>query len=118
MIRSRWLPPALWAVALVTATSIPVPHVAAPDGTDKVVHVLLYGVLAVLVARAAGARVWRIERLLLVAAGISLFGFVDEWHQRFIPGRSQDHMDWLADTAGGITGLLLSAALRRRERLT
>ena len=118
MIPARWLPPALWAAALVTATSIPVPHVGAPDGTDKVVHVLLYAVLAVLVARAVGPRAWRLDRALLIVVGVSLFGFVDEWHQRFIPGRSQDHMDWLADTVGGITGLLLSAALRRRERLT
>jgi VanZ family protein len=95
-----------------------VPQVGAPDGTDKLVHVLLYGVLS---------RSWRARSdrprggwtaRCSSVAGVSLFGYVDEWHQKFIPGRGQDHLDWVADTVGGVTGLLLLAALRRRERST
>ena len=118
MIPARWIPPALWAAALLIATSVPVPQVGAPSGTDKLVHLFLYAVLAALVARAVGPRAWKPDRALLIVAGVSLFGYVDEWHQKFIPGRGQDHMDWVADTVGGVTGLLLFAALRRRERLT
>ena len=118
MSRARWLPPALWAAALVTATSVPVPVVAAPDGTDKVVHLLLYGILAALVARAVGPSARRLDRALLIVVGVSLFGYVDEWHQQFIPGRSRDNLDWAADSVGGVTGLLLSSALRRREQST
>jgi VanZ family protein len=117
----RFAPPALWAAALLIATSVPVPHVGAPSGSDKVVHVLLYAVLAYLVARAYAPPRWSVERVLLVVVGVSLFGFLDEWHQRFIPGRAQDHMDWLADSIGGVLGFLgfLATTTRwRRERST
>jgi VanZ family protein len=114
----RYAPPALWAALLLTATSVPVPNVGAPGGSDKVVHVLLYAVLAFLVARALPPTGRTRERLLLVLVGVSLFGYVDEWHQQFIPGRAQDHMDWIADTVGGILGLLVASTQWRRERST
>ena len=114
----RFAPPTLWAVALLAATSVPVPNVVAPSGSDKVVHVLLYAVLAYLVVRALRPSRPTLERLALVAVGVSLFGFVDEWHQQFIPGRAQDHMDWIADSIGGVLGILVATAQWRRERST
>lgn len=114
----RYLPPLVWAAALITATSVPVPDVGAPSGSDKVVHVLLYAVLAFLVVRAMRPSRPSVERLALVALGVSMFGFVDEWHQQFIPGRAQDHMDWIADSIGGVLGILVATAQWRRERST
>jgi VanZ family protein len=56
--------------------------------------------------------------VLSALAATSLFGAADEWHQQFIPGRSQDVADWLADTLGAGIGVLTAAALRsRREPL-
>jgi VanZ family protein len=49
--------------------------------------------------------------------GIALFGALDEWHQQFIPGRSMDLFDWLADFSGATIGTLTAAvAPRVRER--
>jgi VanZ family protein len=49
------------------------------------------------------------------ALALSLLGAVDEWHQQFIPNRRMDLRDWVADTAGAVTGLLLVTALARRR---
>ena len=84
----RWWPPALWAAALLTATSWPNPHVPEVRAGDKVVHALLYGGLAWLVARAEPRLVRRAAPLALLLAALAAFGAFDEWHQQFIPGRS------------------------------
>jgi VanZ family protein len=55
------------------------------------------------VGRAVAAGAW----LAVVAFGIS-----DEWHQSFVPGRSADVLDVLADAAGGALGV--AAALKMR----
>lgn len=114
----RWLPAASWAALVFTLTSVPNPQVPSIPGGDKATHAVMYGVLAVLAhhawppdRRPAGAR-W------LLLLGIAAVAAVDEWHQLFIPGRSADVADWMADTAGAATALALSwivMALRRRE---
>jgi VanZ like family len=43
----------------------------------------------------------------------SLYGITDEFHQSFVPGRSPDVLDWLADTAGALLATLLLAQLSR-----
>jgi VanZ family protein len=49
-----------------------------------------------------------------VAAG-SLYGVSDEIHQAFVPGRSSDVLDWMADTAGTLVALYLFRRLRARR---
>jgi VanZ family protein len=41
------------------------------------------------------------------------FGFLDEWHQRYIKGRSAELADGLADSAGGLVGALIWVAANR-----
>ena len=110
----RWWPPALWAAALLTATSWPNPNVPEVRDGDKVVHLAMYGGLAWLLARAEPALVRRATSLLLLAAALSTLGALDEWHQQFIPGRGASATDWLADTAGAVLALLMAAARRRQ----
>ena len=89
--------------------------------SDKVAHVLEYGVLGILWARAAKAS-WPHWTFLLVLASISLFtglyGVMDEWHQLYVPGRFSDWHDALADLCGGTLGgmgyLIGVQILRRR----
>jgi VanZ family protein len=38
---------------------------------------------------------------------ITLYGLVDEIHQLFVPNRSAEFYDWLADTLGGLLGLII-----------
>jgi len=70
---------------------------------DKVGHFGVYGLLGTLVCRLGQG--WR-------AAGwaffvCSLYGVSDEWHQSFVPGRSVEFADWLADTLGAALAVAL-----------
>ena len=101
---------AVWVALTLTLTSIPNPEVAMFPGADKVAHFGIYGVagfLFVLWRRetgngAAGAVVW-------AAIFAALLGAVDEFHQQWIPGRSMEFFDWVADFAGGTAGGICSA---------
>ena len=107
----------LWLLAgciilLMTLTSIPNPRIApAFPGADKVAHFAFYSVAGFLCA------LWRREagrdarRAVMFAFGlVLLLGAFDEVHQHWIPGRSMDILDWLADIAGGSAGALLSVS--------
>jgi VanZ family protein len=94
---------------LLVLTSWPRPPV--PDalrGSDKLVHATLYAILAYLVADALRAAPVtpgrRVVHFVATIVAVSAFGWSDEWHQQFIPGRSRDTADWLADTVGAIAG--------------
>ncbi len=100
---------------LLVATSWPRPDVPDVPHGDKAVHALLYGVLAFVAWRAwfwPGVRsVTRTHAVVLVAV-VSAFGWADEWHQRFIPGRSSDTADWQADSVGALAGAAIAAFMR------
>ncbi|MGE5314127.1 MAG: VanZ family protein [Acidobacteriota bacterium] len=73
-------------------------------GTDKVVHMIIYAVLCGLMHRAL--RFQPLDRIasfsLFIALALTpLYGISDELHQLFVPGRSCDVMDLLADLTGG-----------------
>ena len=82
-------------------------HVAAPhvSNIDKVAHFSVYGLLATLVCRLG--RGWRAAGWALLA--VSAFGVTDEWHQSFVPGRSTEFLDWVADTSGAALAVALYA---------
>lgn len=110
----RWLAPGLWAILVVVSSSVPLPPIAAPPGTDKGVHVILYLVLGYLAGRALlrgkTARVWH---LLVLVLGLLAFGALDEVHQLWVPGRTADTTDWAADAVGSVVGIAASVALTR-----
>ena len=111
----RWLLPALWAAFILVMTSIPgalLPRVGAP-GLDKLVHFACYGVLGWSMFRALALRGGPLRGALFVAGAIAIFAALDEWHQQFIPGRSADAADWVADVSGASLGLAVAAAARR-----
>lgn len=77
---------------------------------DKLYHAGNFGVLAALLYPATG-RAW------LAVLIASLYGVSDEVHQAFVPGRSADALDWLADTVGALAAVtLLQLRQRRRGR--
>ena len=112
--RSRWAPPALWAAALVIVTSWPNPGVPQVGQADKLVHLLLYGILGWLVGRADRTLATVRRRAALTIAALACFAALDEWHQGFVPGRSASTADWAADVVGAAAGLTLITVSRRR----
>jgi VanZ family protein len=121
---ARWAPAALWVAVIFTLDSVPHPERIAPrtfEGFDKIVHFSLYAILAVLVHRAlASTPSLRLTRGTLVTAFIAVAALAafDEWHQHFIPGRSEDPTDWLADATGATAGLMIADLARRRREPT
>lgn len=119
----QWGPPALWAAFILLLTSIPgsdIPHVGLLSfrGSDKLVHATMYAIFALLATHSLlrSGRPLR-QVVLVVVLGIALFAALDEWHQQFIPGRSMDVFDWLADLSGATIGILAAAIPPRvRER--
>lgn len=96
----------LIAVLIIVASHRP--RLASPGGIphlDKIVHFHVYGLLATLTCRLGAG--WRAAGWALLAA--SLFGVSDEWHQSFVPGRSVEFEDWLADTLGAALAVALYA---------
>ncbi|HEY5897285.1 MAG TPA: VanZ family protein [Burkholderiales bacterium] len=68
-----------------------------PPGWDKVAHVLSFGLITALLWRGTAGRA-PLALLLCVIA----FGALDELHQRFMPGRSAELADFIADAAAAV----------------
>jgi VanZ family protein len=81
---------------------------------DKWLHLAAYFVLAVLFLRALLWRGWGWEKkTYLFAATLStLYGLSDEIHQSFVPSRSADAADLIADMAGAFLLVLVAGWLR------
>lgn len=78
-----------------------------PHVWDKLAHTCEYATLAGCFAlwwdRARwSSRQW--TRILTVAVLALVYGCTDEYHQRFVEGRSCDAMDLVADFIGGLIG--------------
>lgn len=97
-------------IAIFIASSIP-DLTELPGGiSDKTGHFWGYALLGLFVARAvAGARTAGVTAgsSLAAVALSSAYGATDEFHQRFVHGRSPDVHDWIADTLGAVAGALL-----------
>jgi VanZ family protein len=88
---------------------------------DKILHFVEYGGLAFVICRAfAGEGLGWLTAIVVAALVASLYGASDEWHQAFVPNRSSDVHDWMADSIGALAGaaafIMFSTALRRRHR--
>jgi len=115
----RWLPPLLWAGVILIGTSLPGNSLPQQITLyDKVLHFSIYALLGLLLSRQIGEVTgrWRAAALAVVIA--VAFGAADEWHQRFIPGRSTELADWRADSIGAVSGALLLALFRRNRAAT
>jgi VanZ family protein len=107
------------------------------ENQDKVMHFGAYGLLGILLLGAmplgggslgfvpqpnlrsvSGALTrqtagYSSRQIALATLIASLYGISDEFHQSFVPGRSPDVLDWLADTSGALLATLLLAQLSR-----
>ena len=90
---------------------------APPGGlSDKSAHFIAYASLgaALIRALAEGRTAGMTTRRVIAAALIATaYGLTDEFHQRFVPGRTPDWLDVCADAAGGLAGACALALLAR-----
>jgi VanZ family protein len=86
---------------------------------DKLLHFGAYGVMAVLFYRTYSAGWPQAGKRTLVwasAASAALFGLSDEIHQFFVPYRTADPLDFLADSLGALLGAILYQRLFDPDR--
>ncbi|MHC4173296.1 MAG: VanZ family protein [Planctomycetota bacterium] len=98
-------------LTLFILTHIPIPlFVRAAGVSDKSLHLLAYLILVFLFwfAISPDKKVnWRRPAVWWVLFVIVAYGALDEWLQSYIEGRSSDLMDFVADLAGTLTGLIM-----------
>lgn len=105
----------------MTLTSWPsppeVPLAARIPNFDKIVHFGLYagaGFLLYLAVRWPGREGFSFARVLAIVGTMAVFGTLDEVHQTWIPARSCDPADALADSIGAAAGALAASAASSR----
>ena len=115
-----WVPAALYAALIffLSAQSHPeddLPSFLFKEVSDKVLHAVEYGILAVLCYRAfrwaAGPAIAR-QAVVLAILTASVYGITDEVHQAFVPLRESSWQDWLADTIGAAIGAVSWRSIR------
>jgi VanZ family protein len=115
-----WVPVVLYAGAIyfLSAQSHPeeqLPSFLFKHVSDKILHAVEYGILALLCYRAfrwsLGPTVAR-QAMVLAIVTASFYGITDEVHQSFVPLRESSWKDWLADTIGAIIGVMSWRSIR------
>ena len=100
-----WAPVVVYMGAIFWVSSLPLPPV--PVGGDKPWHLIAYGGLGSLwFARSradSGVASRRASQLLAVGIAVA-YAVTDEVHQMYVPGRSAELADLLADTLGVVAG--------------
>lgn len=107
-----WGPVIIVMALIFSASSISDPG-APPGGmSDKAAHFLAYAALGASLMRAlAGGRTagMTVRRIGLATLLATLYGASDEVHQMFVPGRTPEVMDLVADAWGAAAGAVLVA---------
>lgn len=115
-------PALLWAGFIFWISSVPyhrLPKIAHMVN-DKIIHAGTFFVLGLLIYRAfaplGAPKLFRWQRLVISVITVVIYGFFDEFHQAFVPGRSVDIRDASADAVGGLLAAVVIYALTRRDR--
>ena len=104
-----WFPILLYCLLIFIQSSRPSPDITPHwPYIDKVLHFTAYALLGALFLRAFNiTRIKHHLKLIIILSIIlsSLYGISDEIHQSFVPFRTADAMDALADILGSIAGV-------------
>ena len=110
----------VWIVVMLTVSSIPdltiIPHWHL-TWKDKIAHITEYAILALLfllMLKQENRIANRKRRLLTVLCFGLLLAVIDELHQLFIPGRSTDVLDIVADFSGIVIMTFIFNLIRNR----
>ena len=111
-----WGPVLLVMGLIFFFSSLPDPG-GPPGGiSDKTAHVLIYAALGAALERAlAGGRItaMTLTRILFAAALGTLYGVSDEIHQHFVPPRTPEILDVVADAIGAVVGAIVMTLMAR-----
>jgi len=113
-----WLPAIAAMVLIFVISSGPAPefmHHQVFDLQDKALHAGAFFVLAFLFFRGI---LWSgyppTRTAAWIAMGLAaLYGATDEWHQSYVPSRTSDIDDWIADVFGALIVVMACFPLAR-----
>lgn len=77
------------------------------EWSDKIKHFVGYAVLGALTWRSLGESCTKWRRFWLAVGVCAVYGASDEFHQRFVVGRTCDFCDWMADVIGSSIGAMI-----------
>lgn len=110
----------LWAAIIFAFSSIQSDRVTIDiPGIDKLFHAIEYFILGALLVRAISNSVAKpnYKYILIIAMiALTIYGASDEFHQRFVPGRSCDIFDLFSDIIGSFLGAALMSYKERISR--
>lgn len=97
-----------WCLLIFLGSSLPGAEISPNELVDfiahKLIHVVEYGVLAILAYRALAGVKHRAWYTLVFSV---LYALGDEYHQRFVPGRNGRVRDVVVDAVGSVMGVIL-----------
>ena len=105
-------PAILWAVIILISMSLPAQYIPKVKifGYDKIAHIGVFFVFGILIYRSIIN--WEhkprsiLKSLILMLFFVMVFGCVSELYQHFIPGRTPDIFDFIADSIGGLLSII------------
>ncbi len=105
------LPAIIYAIAILVVSSIPNlnPPAMSFEFSDKIIHFIEYAVFAFLIYRSIShinININKRQVFILCTLFLSLFALLDELHQRFVPGRHSDILDFVGDFLGAVIVLI------------
>lgn len=79
------------------------------EGADKLVHFMLYYLLGAALAIDLYRAQVPIKKLFIIAISVATFygGVIELLQEYYFPPRTGDWLDWIADIAGAIIGVVL-----------
>ncbi len=106
-----WFPLIFYCILIFLQSSFPsIESIPELPYTDKLLHFFAYAVLGALFLRAYKTLQIRNNLKLLIILSVlssSLYGISDEIHQYFVPSRSFEYVDILADVLGSLFGVFI-----------
>jgi len=106
-----WFPLITYCILIFLQSSFPsIESIPKLQYTDKLLHFFAYAVLGALFLRAyTTLRIRNSLKLLIILSVLSssLYGISDEIHQHFVPSRSFEYYDILADVLGSLFGVFI-----------
>jgi hypothetical protein len=118
-----------WILTIIILSSIPnIPTLKIRTAhnefrLDYLIHLSEYAILTFITFLSFAGPEFsiRYRKILLITVCLTLFAYLDEFHQKIIPGRSYNIMDFLSNESGvvvaGIVTLLIFRIIKRKKLL-
>ena len=112
-----WILVVLYATLIFGLSSYPLPgRIHFVYSSDKIVHIFEYGILASLIYLALkNFKIRKYKIFMLAFIIVFIYGLSDEIHQYFVPGRTADIFDVMAN---GVGAFCFPLAIQLKKSLT